>query len=97
MARGNDAKELVIQKIQQAFGDKVIGIFDKKLYVWSEENGEAIQVAIALSCPKTPIGSSNEVLDFEHMNVSTSPVKPQTEISQAELDEVANLMARLGL
>jgi len=97
MARGNDAKELVIQKIQQAFGDKVIGIFDKKLYVWSEENGEAIQVAIALSCPKTPIGSSNEVLDFEHMNVSASPVKPQTEISQAELDEVANLMARLGL
>lgn len=97
MARGNDAKELVFQKIKEAFGTDSIGIYDKKLYVWAQEGNEKVQVAIALSCPKTPIGSTNEVLDFEHMDVSASPVKPQTEVSQVELDEVANLMAKLGL
>ena len=97
MARGNDAKELVFQKIQEAFGADSIGIYDKKLYVWAQEGNEKVQIAIALSCPKTPIGSTNEVLDFEHMDVSATPVKPQAEVSQAELDEVANLMAKLGL
>lgn len=98
-AKGNEAKELVFAKIKEIFGADVIGIYDKKLYVWAQDGNEKVQIAIALSCPKTPIGSTNEVLDFEHMDVSavSSSAAPQTEVSQAELDEVANLMAKLGL
>ena len=57
MAKGNIAKDKVIEKIAQAFGQNWIGIYDKKAYVWSEENGEKIQVALSLTCPKVPVGA----------------------------------------
>lgn len=40
MARGAEAKNKVIEKIQSAFGADYIGEVDKKIYVWSKENGE---------------------------------------------------------
>ena len=55
MARGAVAKQLVIKKIAEAFGDDYIGEFDKKFYVWANENGERVQIAISMTCPKTPI------------------------------------------
>ena len=55
-AKGNIAKEKVLEKIAQSFGSDWIGIYDKKAYLWSEENGEKIQIALTLTCPKTPVG-----------------------------------------
>ena len=60
MAKGNEAKEFVTKKLQEAFGEDFIGEYSKKIYIWAKENGERIQIAISLTCPKTPIGS-NEV------------------------------------
>ena len=59
MAKGAAAKELVIKKLQQAFGSDYIGELDKKIYVWSEENGERLQIAISLTCPKKQVESIN--------------------------------------
>lgn len=42
MAKGAIAKEAVAKKIAQIFGADFVGEFDKKLYVWAEENGEKI-------------------------------------------------------
>ena len=47
MAKGAIAKQVVINKIAEAFGADYIGEVDKKLYVWADENGEKIQIAIA--------------------------------------------------
>lgn len=55
MAKGSLAKQFVENKIQQVFGKDFIGIYDKKLYVWAEENGEKVQIAISLTCPKVQI------------------------------------------
>ena len=101
MARGNDAKELVVNKIKEAFGDSYIGVFDKKVYVWSEEDGQKMQVSLALTCPKTPVGddviipSGDGGINFESEVAAATSVA--TEISAEEQQKIANLMASLGL
>lgn len=107
MAKGAIAKSVVTQKLAQAFGSDFIGEFDKKVYVWAEENGEKIQIAISMTCPKTPVGVDNidfsvepgNSLNFEDMSaavVAPRSFEPAT-ISEEEQSNIAELMARLGL
>ena len=58
-AKGTVAKTKVIEKIKEAFGNDFITEIDKKAYVWADDGGERIQVAIALTCPKVPIEASS--------------------------------------
>ena len=106
MAKGAIAKANVAKKIQEIFGADFIGEIDKKIYVWTQENGERVQVAISLTCPKTPIEVSGTPIpnfsggmDFESMGVATvAPANSApAEISEEERQTVADLMARLGL
>ena len=46
MAKGNEAKTNLMNKIVAALGENYIGEFEKKHYFWSTENGEQVQVAI---------------------------------------------------
>ena len=55
MAKGALAKENVTKIIADAFGSNFIGEFDKKVYVMANDGGEMVQIAISLTCPKTPI------------------------------------------
>lgn len=99
MARGTVAKEIVYSKIMEAFGDDVVGMQDKKLYVWANDGGERVQIAITLTCPKsfveiegTPKSPSNPVVvSFDE----ATPRKP-AEISQEEKDNINALLAGLG-
>lgn len=61
MARGSIAKEKVIEKISAALGPEWIGKYDNKYYCWANENGENVQIAITLTCPKNniPVESVN--------------------------------------
>lgn len=100
MAKGAEAKSLVVQKIQEAFGKNFIGEVDKKIYVWSQENGQATQVAISLTCPKNPVGAV-QVGDYDFENPAPTVVAQTAfepaEITDDELDTVKELMERLGL
>ena len=102
MAKGQIAKDKVIEKIAQAFGQNWIGIYDKKAYVWSEENGEKIQIAMSFTCPKVQVGavdSGSNALDFENMGATIAApteFKP-AEISEEERANVNELMRKLGL
>ena len=100
-AKGTQAKENVARKIQAAFGADYIGEYDKKYYVWSEENGEKIQIAISMTCPKVPVGTINQssTLDFENFTeVSAAPTKFEpAEITENERKTVEQLMKELGL
>ena len=106
-AKGTIAKENVIRKLQQAFGADFVGVIDKKVYLWAEENGEKIQIAISMTCPKTPVGapaaseffeatSSSNILDFENMTSVVNKPEPAI-ITEEEKNNIAELMARLGL
>ena len=101
-AKGTIAKENVVSRIATAFGSDFIGEVDKKVYVWSEENGEKVQVAISLTCPKTPVGVKSATkdggIDFENMGTVIAPSAfTPAEISDEEKQNIANLIEKLGL
>ena len=112
MARGNEAKTEVMEKIIECFGASRCFIYDKKLYINTKEGGEPIQVCLALTCPKTmvtPSGAAASVeppksafsggFDFESMGLETpAPTAFQpTAITPEEKETVTDLMRRLGL
>ena len=104
MARGAIGKQNVINKIKQAFGADFIGEYDKKLYVWATENGERIQIALSLTCPKVPVaisdnpttGDFNFEDDAPNVVVAAGAYQP-AEITKEERERVNDLMKRLGL
>lgn len=105
MARGTIAKERVEKKIAEAFGEDWIGIHDKKLYIWANDGGERVQIAISLTCPKTPIQVENgntdangdwDFSDTPKMNVAVSAAEP-AEITEEEVENLQKLLEKLGL
>ena len=112
MARGNQAKTEVIEKIIETFGQDKTILYDKKLYITTKEDGAPIQVCLTLTCPKTLVSPSGAAapaeppksafgggFDFESMGATTAepePFKP-AQITPAERDTVNDLMRRLGL
>lgn len=97
--KGAAAKEQVIKRISSAFGEDFIGEVDKKIYVWANDNGEKVQIAISLTCPKNFVenvssvkNKNDEILDF-----SAETPNVNVEISDEEKKNIAELMAKLGL
>lgn len=93
MAKGAEAKEYVIKKIMNAFGEDFVGEQDKKLYVWGQEAGEKVQIAISLTCPKNPIGNFN----FEEKEKTFEEENKAVEITEEEKIKIDELMKRLGI
>ena len=108
-AKGSLAKEEVTKKIAEAFGQNFLGEYEKKLYILANENGEQIQIAISLTCPKNPIpfgegqGQGEEkknLLDIDDggaFGSITTPPKRVTEITEEEKRNLEALMKRLNL
>ena len=103
MARGSVAKEKVAEKLKAAFGADFIGEVDKKIYVWADDGGERVQIALAMTCPKVMVEtvnrselSYNAGRDFTSDDVAViAPDK--VEISEEEREDVRKLMQRMGL
>ena len=107
MARGNEAKLQVEKIIQDAFGDNFIGVFDKKIYVWADDGGQKVQIAISMTCPKNEIevaapapAVKNGGWDFEAPAIA-APVgqvgSEPAEITEEEQNNLAQMLAALGL
>ena len=104
MAKGAIGKQNVIEKIKTAFGADFIGEYDKKIYVWTQENGERIQIALSLTCPKVQVavaeaaatGDFNFEDDAPSTVVAAGAYQP-AEITKEERERVNDLMKRLGL
>ena len=108
MAKGTVAKENVEKKIAAAFGENYIGTFDKKIYVMANDGGEMCQIAISLTCPKTPVAANGFVTtgDYDFSDAPTPVItatsttvepKKSVEISQEEQESLADLLAKFGL
>jgi hypothetical protein len=93
-ARGTIAKTYVENKIKEAFGADFAGIADKKLYIWANDGGERVQIAISMTCPKANI-------DFGETPVTNSfvdaPAAPVVEMTPEEEKNIQVLLERLGL
>lgn len=104
MAKGAIAKQEVIQKIIEVFGKDYIGENSNKHYVWAKDGGtEKVQIAISLTCPKTPIGTIDMSTTFgDGIDFESAPIVAQTKFEPAEITEeekqnIADLMKKLGL
>lgn len=97
MAKGSIAKENLIKRFKAAVGvgDAFIGESNKKFYFWSEENGERVQVALALTVPKVPLAAESGDLNFDDESpAATAKVVPMEASEQETFDR---LMKDLGL
>lgn len=103
MAKGTIAKTNVTNKIAQAFGADYIGEYDKKIYVWADDGGERVQIAIAMTCPKVPVATIEQTVDggISFDNPAPAVVAPTgftpAEITDEEKENIKALMERLGL
>ena len=84
-----------------------MSFYDKKIYVWANDGGERVQIAISLTCPKNPIEIAANVdtdggdWDFSddaptNTKVAVANAAP-AEITAEEKANIAELMAKLGL
>ena len=103
MARGSVAKQKIAQKLETLFGADFVGESGGKYYVWENDGAEKVQIAISLTCPKNPIGTVDMSSAFgDGMDFEAAPVVAQTtfvpaEITPEETENLATMMARLGL
>ncbi len=104
MAKGNIAKSKVTDKIKEAFGSDFIGEYDKKIYVWAEDGGEKVQIALSLTCPKVNVAVAAAPItgDFNFEDDAPAPVVAASAFQPAEITEderatVRQLMKDLGL
>ena len=107
MAKGSVAKVEIQKKLAQAFGGDFIGEYNSKIYVWANDGGEMVQIAMSLTCPKNPIQVDTTVTtstgdwDFSdnpkvNATVAVANAAP-AEITAEEKANIADLMAKLGL
>lgn len=104
MVRGATAKEKVESKIKEAFGTDYIGCFDKKIYIWADDGGERVQIALSMTCPKTLVGAVDLTAaagaghDFSDPEVVVGPTTSQpAEVTAEEQKNIEDLIAALGL
>lgn len=105
MAKGQILKDEITEKILKTFPDAFV--MDKSIYINGRENGEFVQVKLALTTPKTPVEAPTTVdigADFDWGSDDTkpaaakpAPVQRVTEITQSERDNIAELMRKLNL
>lgn len=91
--KGTIAKENVVKKIQEAFGNAYLGAKDNKHYVLVNdgENGD-IQIAISMTAPKVGLETEKKI-EF----VGVSEDAPPAAISKEEKENIAALLESLGL
>lgn len=100
MAKGQILKDQIEKKILEVFPDAFVQ--DKKIYINGKENGESVQVALSMTCPKTPVGAPVKMdfeTDWEFDGPAATPAPPQkqTEITQSERENILELMRKLNL
>lgn len=108
-SKGTIAKATVEKKIAEAFGADFLGISDKKIYLNVSDGGaEKIQVALSMTCPKTPVDfgvSATPVTTLSEKEINEIPpwediptfTPKKAEITQEERENVYKLMEKLGL
>lgn len=107
MARGANAKIQVENIIKEAFGANFAGVADKKLYVWADDGGEKVQIAITLTCPKANVDFGDNAGGFIEAGPATGVVgsyvgkrvtiEPIVEMTPEEEANIQTLLEKLGL
>lgn len=96
--KGEVAKDEVLEILKKAFGNKFVGVQDKKVYLNMEEDGEIVQFALSITKPKTMV-----TIEKEESKLPQKEESKIIDISSKERDRkiqeesVRKLKERLGL
>lgn len=102
-AKGSVLKQEVAQKILAAFPGSFLYNDGKEIRINGEENGEILQIKVALTCAKVPVeggfvppeaAKKAEILDF---SAPAEKVEVPAEPSEDEKARLATLLDKLGL
>jgi hypothetical protein len=91
MAKGAQAKEALIKRFAAAVGADYCGEADKKYYFWSVENGERVQIAVSMTCPKTPVAFNGNGGDLNFEEAPDLPAANASSPVDMDADEKATL------
>lgn len=101
MAKGNEAKAALIARFAAAVGADYLGEADKKYYFNSKENGEVVQIAVSMTCPKTPVtfnGHGGDLnFDEDEAGAAASSGGSPVTMSEDEQAVLERLMKELDL
>ena len=99
MARGQELKKEITKKILEFFPNSFLYNDGKEIRICGQENGEQIQVKVALTAAKENVYSGQDNVtpdDIQITNTSTIESKI-VEPTQEEKDNVKKLMETFGL
>lgn len=105
--RGTIAKQEVFAKIMQVYPNAFWEDENKVLRIPVEENGNLVEIKVSLTAAKNILGDGEVPSAFKLVNAPASPKtkaapafeekRPELEMTEAEMTNVANLMSALGL
>ena len=99
-ARGSESKNIIIAKLLETFAGSFI--YDKNVIIPVVENGESLQIKIALTCAKTNVesGMDNAIPGAEIATTATPKAIDNhgvAEVTEEEKQNVLKAMKALGL
>ena len=99
-ARGSESKNIIIAKLLETFAGSFI--YDKNVIIPMVENGESLQIKIALTCAKTNVesGMDNAIPGAEISTTATLKAIDNhgvAEVTEEEKQNVLKAMKALGL
>lgn len=95
--KGSVAKLFVENKIKEVFGEDFIGMADRKLYVWADDGGQKVQIAISLTCPKVGLDIEGNGFVDDTGLMGTYTGEPVIEITPEEEENIQTLIKKLNL
>lgn len=93
MAKGQIAKTEITNKILEVFDGAFVN--DKEIRIPWEENGETVQIKVALTCAKVNIENAGGADTVQQ--TTSVPAPEDRKITETEKQEVNNLIEKLGL
>ena len=95
-AKGAVSKQIVTDKIIEMFPGAFI--YGKELRIPMEEDGQTVEIKVALTCAKTNVGGDGVFVDNQGQASAFPDATPaSTEPTAEEKEDISKLMDRLGL
>ena len=104
-AKSTESKAIIFNKLMESFSNCFWEDENKILRIPMTENGDIVEIKVSLTAAKTNLGETGAPASAfsppgveEVSGYMTPPVSSETlEVSQDEQENVANLLASLGL
>ena len=93
MAKGSIAKEEIIKKLLETFEGAFK--YDKEIRIPMVENGERVEIKVALTCAKINVGNAEGAVEGSDKPVPAFNETPS--LTEEEKVKVNDLITKLGL